>query len=167
MKIAAYIGALLGLALLTALFIHEGYAAVLQALGLAGWALLWLMPYRMLYFLLYAVGWSRLLQPCDPQRRASFGYLLWVTTVREAIDRLLPVASVGGSVAGVRLLRLRGLAAVPVLSVSLMLVSAVLPVLVTTNVSVSVPPDAMATIPGSFSTLMLGAAVCRATFRTL
>jgi putative membrane protein len=32
------------------------------------------------------------------------GYLLWVTTVREAIDRLLPVASVGGAVAGVRLL---------------------------------------------------------------
>jgi len=114
MKIAAYIGALLGLALLTALFIHEGYAAVLQALGLAGWALLWLVPYRMLYFLLYAVGWSRLLRPCDPPRRAGFGYLLWVTTVREAIDRLLPVASVGGSVAGVRLLRLRGLAAVPV-----------------------------------------------------
>ena len=114
MRIAAYIGGLLGLALLTVLFIHEGYAAVLQALGLAGWALLWLVPYRMLYFLLYALGWLKLLHPCDPQRRAGFGYVLWATTVREAIDRLLPVASVGGGVVGVRLLRLRGLAAAPV-----------------------------------------------------
>ena len=40
---------------------------------------------------------------------AGFGYVLWVTTVREAVDRLLPVASVGGSVVGVRLLRWRGL----------------------------------------------------------
>jgi putative membrane protein len=39
------------------------------------------------------------------------GYLLWVTTVREAIDRLLPVASVGGAVAGVRLLGWRGISA--------------------------------------------------------
>ena len=114
MKIAAYIGGLLGLALLTALIMGEGYSAVLQVLGLAGWALLWLVPYRMLYFLFYAVGWQQLLRPCDPQRRAGFGYLLWVTTVREAIDRLLPVASVGGGVVGVRLLRLRGLAAAPV-----------------------------------------------------
>jgi putative membrane protein len=41
-------------------------------------------------------------------------YLFWVTSVREAIDRLLPVASVGGGVAGVRLLRWRGLPGVPV-----------------------------------------------------
>ena len=34
--------------------------------------------------------------------------------MRDAIDRLLPVASVGGSVAGVRLVRWRGLAAIPV-----------------------------------------------------
>ena len=36
------------------------------------------------------------------------GYLFWVTTVREGIDRLLPVASVGGGVIGVRLLGWRG-----------------------------------------------------------
>lgn len=111
MKYAAYCGALLGLALLTGLFIHEGYVAVLQALGLAGWALLWLVPYRMLYFFFYAVGWRALLRPYDPRRQAGFGYMFWITTVREAVDRLLPVASVGGSVVGVRLLRWRGIAA--------------------------------------------------------
>jgi putative membrane protein len=107
-RIAAYGFGLLGLTLLTVLFVREGYAAVIQALNLAGWPLLWLVPYRLLYFLLYAVGWRLLLQPHDPQPRAGFGYLLWATTVREAIDRLLPVASVGGGVAAVRLLRLRG-----------------------------------------------------------
>jgi putative membrane protein len=111
MKYAAYCGALLGLALLTGLFIHEGYVAVLQALGLAGWALLWLVPYRMFYFFFYATGWRALLRPYDPLQQAGFGYLFWITTVREAVDRLLPVASVGGSVVGVRLLRWRGIAA--------------------------------------------------------
>ena len=113
MKIAATFGGLLGLALLTVLLVHEGSSVMLQLLALAGWSLLWLVPYRLLYFLLYAIGWHGLLRPCDPQRRAGFGYLLWVTTVREAVDRLLPVASVGGSLVGVRLLRQRGLAAAP------------------------------------------------------
>jgi putative membrane protein len=80
----------------------------------AGWPLLWLIPYRALYFLIYAVGWLYLLRPYDPEGRAGLGYLFWVTTVREAIDRLLPVASVGGGVVGVRLLRWRGLATAPV-----------------------------------------------------
>jgi len=87
---------------------------MVQALALGGWGLVWLTPWRLLYFALYAVGWESLLKPYDPQRRAGFGYLFWVTSVREAIDRLLPVASVGGSVAGVRLLRWRDLPAAPV-----------------------------------------------------
>ena len=86
---------------------------MVHTLGLAGWKLLWLAPYRILYFLLFAMGWHNLLRPYDPERRAGFGYVLWVTTVREAIDRLLPVASVGGVVAGVRLLRWRGVETAP------------------------------------------------------
>ena len=39
----------------------------------------------------------------------AFSYLFWVTGVREAVDRLLPVASVGGSFVGVRLMLWRGL----------------------------------------------------------
>lgn len=109
MKAAAYIGGLLGLALLLTLVVRADFAAMLQTLWQAGWRLLWLIPYRLVFFLLYALGWHTLLQPYDPQRRAGLGYLLWVTTVREAIDRLLPVASVGGGVVAVRLLRWRGL----------------------------------------------------------
>jgi putative membrane protein len=104
----------LGLALLLTLVIRSDLAAMLQALGLAGWGLLWLVPYRTLFFLLYAMGWLKLLRTYDPLRRAGFGYLLWVTTVREAIDRLLPVASIGGGIAAVRLMRWRGLPAAAV-----------------------------------------------------
>jgi putative membrane protein len=113
-KLAAYLGGVLGLALLIVLVLRADSAAMLHTLGLAGWRLLWLVPYRILFYLLYAVGWLILLQPCDPQRRAGLGYLLWVTTVREGIDRLLPVASVGGGVIAVRMLRWRGLSTAPV-----------------------------------------------------
>jgi putative membrane protein len=114
LKITAYVGGVLGLALLMVLAIRSDLAAMLQTLAFAGWRLLWLVPYRALYFLLYAIGWLTLLRPYDPQRHAGLAYLFWVTSVREAIDRLLPVASLGGSVIGVRLLRWRGLAAAPV-----------------------------------------------------
>ena len=114
MRIAAYIGGVLGLALLIALVIRADFIAMLLTLESAGARLLWLIPYRALFYLLYAIGWLNLLCPYDPERRAGLGYLFWVTSVRDAIDRLLPVASVGGSVAGIRLLRWRGLAAAPV-----------------------------------------------------
>jgi putative membrane protein len=114
MRIAAYVGGLLGLALLAVLIVRSDLSAMLHALDAGGWQLLWLVPYRSLFFALYAAGWLALLGPYDPQHRAGFGYIVWVTMVREGVDRLLPVASVGGGVVGVRLVRWRGLAAGPV-----------------------------------------------------
>lgn len=113
LKIAAYIGGVLGLALLIVLLVRSDFIGMLQVLGLAGWRLLWLIPYRALFFLLYAIGWFNLIRPYDPNGHAGPGYMLWITSVREAIDRLLPVASVGGGVVGVRLLRWRGIGATP------------------------------------------------------
>jgi putative membrane protein len=110
-RIATYIGGVLGLALLIALVIRADFSAMLQTLGSAGWGFLWLIPYRASFFLLYAIGWFYLLLPSDPDRRVGLGYLFWVTAVRESVDRLLPVASVGGSVIGIRLVRWRGVAA--------------------------------------------------------
>lgn len=109
LKLVAYICGLLGLGLLTVLVVRSDFAAMWQTLRSAGWDLLWLPPYRSVYFLLYALGWRILLQPYDPQRRASLSFIFWVTTVREGIDRLLPVASVGGGFAGVRLAGWRGI----------------------------------------------------------
>lgn len=109
MRIALYVGGLLGLALLVTLAVRVDLAAMFHALVLAGWPLLWLIPYRALFFVLYTIGWAGLLRAYDPEGSVGFGYLLWVTTVRDAIDRLLPVAGVGGGVAAVRLLQWRGL----------------------------------------------------------
>jgi putative membrane protein len=114
LKAAAYIAGLLGLALLTVLVVHANVPAILGTWRMAGAPLLWLVPYRMIFFVLYAIGWRAMLRPFDPQGGARFGYVLWVTLVREAVDRLLPVANLGGSVVGVRLIRWRGLAAVSV-----------------------------------------------------
>ncbi len=114
MKAATYIGAALGLALFIGLVIHADLAAMLGTLASAGWDLLWLVPYRTIFYLLYAVGWLVLLTPNDAGRRAGLGYVFWLTALREAVDRLLPVASIGGGVVGVRLMRWRGLAVAPV-----------------------------------------------------
>ena len=71
LKIAAYIGGVLGLALLIVLVVRSDFIGMLQVLGLAGWRLLWLVPYRALFFLLYAIGWFGLIRPYDPKRRAG------------------------------------------------------------------------------------------------
>jgi putative membrane protein len=104
-----YVGALVGVALLVLLAVRVDLAAMVQVLTLAGWPLLWLLPFRVFYFLPYAIGWGILLRGVEGGSRVGLGYLFWVATVREAVDRLLPVASVGGGVIGVRLLRRRGL----------------------------------------------------------
>lgn len=114
MKAATYIAGVLGATLLIVMLVREDLGAILRTLVLGGWNLLWLIPYRALFFLLFALCWLTLLRPADPAHRAGLGYLFWVTSVRDAVDRLLPVASVGGSVVGVRLVRWRGVAGVPI-----------------------------------------------------
>jgi putative membrane protein len=113
-RLRPYLGVVVGLVLLIALIAEANFAQLLQTLHTGGRDLLWLIPYRGSFFFLYAIGWLLLLRPTDPERRASLPYVFWVTTVREAVDRLLPVASVGGSVIGVRLLRWKKLAVAPV-----------------------------------------------------
>ncbi|HTV95935.1 MAG TPA: lysylphosphatidylglycerol synthase domain-containing protein [Steroidobacteraceae bacterium] len=109
MKTPAYVGAVLGLAALIVLAVRADLAAMLRVLSSGGLALLWLIPYRALFFILYAIGWSALLRPNDPAHRAGLGYMFWATIVRDAVDRMLPVASVGGSLVGVRILHWRGI----------------------------------------------------------
>jgi putative membrane protein len=109
-KTAAYIGGSLGVALLVTLVVRADFGAMLHTLRSGGSRLLWLVPYRAVYFFLYALGWLILIRPSDSGNGIGLGYLFWATTVREAIDRLLPVASVGGGVVGVRLLAWRGMA---------------------------------------------------------
>jgi putative membrane protein len=156
MKIAAYIGGLLGLALLITVVVRADLAAMLHTLASGGPRLLWLVPYRTLFFGLYAIGWLALLRPYDSGHRAGFGYVFWVTTVREAVDRLLPVASVGGSVVGVRLLRWRGLAAAPIgATVIVEIVSTLIVVYLFTAVGLVLLAELSATGP-EYRHLLLG-----------
>lgn len=109
MKTPAYVGAVLGLAALIIVAVHADFPAMLRTLSSGGAAVLWLIPYRALFFLLYAIGWAALLKSSEPERPIGLGYVFWATTVRDAVDRLLPVASMGGSVVGVRILQWRGI----------------------------------------------------------
>jgi putative membrane protein len=105
----AYVGAVIGVTALILIAVHADFKAMLGTLSSGGAGVLWLIPYRALFFLLYAVGWNALLEAGDSRRHAGFGYVFWATTVRDAVDRLLPVASVGGSLVGVRILQWRGI----------------------------------------------------------
>jgi putative membrane protein len=96
-----------GLLLLTALVVHQGWPALLQAFTHAGWPLLLLVPAHLVPLALDTQAWRVLLEPVDPARRASLPFLLWVAAVREAVARLLPAAGIGGEVVGIRLSRLR------------------------------------------------------------
>jgi putative membrane protein len=109
LKSAAYIGAALGLLLLVIILRRADLPSLWHTAVSAGGQLLWLAPYRLLYFMLFALGWAELLRPYVQDGQIGFGYVFWVTSVREAVDRLLPVASVGGAVVGVRLMHKQGL----------------------------------------------------------
>jgi len=108
MKTPAYVGAVVGVIALIVVAVRADFPAMLRTLSSGGPAVLWVVPYRALFFSLYAIGWAALLKSSEPVRRVGLEYVWWATTVRDAVDRLLPVASVGGSVVGVRLLRWRG-----------------------------------------------------------
>ncbi|THC46331.1 lysylphosphatidylglycerol synthase domain-containing protein [Massilia sp. Mn16-1_5] len=95
-------GALAGLLLLCGLVAWQGWHAVLDAVAQAGWTLLLLVPLRVVTLMLDVRAWQILLE-----RAPGFPFLLWVAAVREAVNRLLPAAGVGGEVVGVRLVRTR------------------------------------------------------------
>ena len=103
MRTAVRIALFAGLALLIGLIVHEG-GSIVRPLMRAGWVLLWLVPLHVLPLLLDSRGWQALIE-----RRVPAGLLLWIATVREAVNRLLPVANIGGELVGIRLLTATGI----------------------------------------------------------
>ncbi|MGJ7917806.1 lysylphosphatidylglycerol synthase domain-containing protein [Massilia sp. LXY-6] len=104
------LAAIAGLALLCALVAWQGWHEVLRAFAHAGWPLLLLVPVRLVTLGLDTWAWRVLLEPLPgaaPARTPGLPFLLWVASVREAVNRLLPAAGVGGEVVGVRLARVR------------------------------------------------------------
>jgi putative membrane protein len=102
-----WLAAAAGLALLAALINAEGWAGIAAAVGRAGWALVLIVPARIVTQALDTRAWRLLLEPFDPGRAAGPAFLLWVAFVREAVNRLLPAANIGGELVGVRLARRR------------------------------------------------------------
>lgn len=99
----SYIGGLIGLAVMMGLIVHEGYQTILHTLEHAGWGLLWIIPFHLLPLILDAESWWVLLRPSDPKGYATRPFLVWIAVVREAVSRLLPLASIGGEIVGIRL----------------------------------------------------------------
>ena len=100
MRVAVRIALAAGLALLIALIMREG-SAILIPLARAGRVLLWLVPLHALPLLLDSLGWRVLIARW---RESRTGNLFWIATIREAINRLLPAANIGGDLIGIRLL---------------------------------------------------------------
>lgn len=109
MKLLSYIAGILGLGVAIALVAHQGWSEIMAAIDHAGWPLLWLLPFHVLPLLLDVVGWRVLIAPRDPHRQATVPFLFWVAAIREASNRLLPVANIGGEIIGIRLVKWRGI----------------------------------------------------------
>jgi putative membrane protein len=99
MRFALRLGLVAGVAILIALFNRNGWETVLSPLARAGPVLLWLVPLHAIPLTLDVMGWRALLPAY-----VGFRALLWIGLVREAFNRLLPVANVGGEIVGIRML---------------------------------------------------------------
>ena len=105
MKVLSYLGLGVGIGLLIALLVWQGFGTVLGLLLDTGWSLL-LLPLVWLPMLLPAtLSWRMLFLP---GRTPSFLQTLHALWMGRAVNTLLPVASVGGEVVKARLLVLWG-----------------------------------------------------------
>jgi putative membrane protein len=112
------VAGLLGLVALAA-FVHRiGLGRILALFHQIGWPLLLLVPYRAVPLYLDSRGW-RLLFPTSRDTHENVSAagsggppprwtLFWIAALRESINRLLPVANVGGEIVAVRLLSASG-----------------------------------------------------------
>src|ERR1700730_293523 len=99
------IGGTCGFLLVAYLIIASGAADVAHSMLVIGW---WLLPITLFHLVpltLSALSWRELL---PPPTRPPVITLFWIRWIRESINSLLPVASIGGDIAGARLARLQG-----------------------------------------------------------
>jgi putative membrane protein len=100
----ARIALVLGLAVMVVLVIREGAQSIVSLLRHAGWLLLLLVPLHAVPLLLDVMGWRVLIL-----ERSHISALFLIASIREAINRLLPVANIGGELVGVHLLTRQGI----------------------------------------------------------
>jgi putative membrane protein len=102
-KIGVQILLALGLGVVIALIAIEGAGAIVSLLAGAGWKLVLLVPLQTLPLLLDVLGWRSVILG-----RVRLPALFLIACIRQAINRLLPVANVGGEIVGIRLLVQQG-----------------------------------------------------------
>jgi putative membrane protein len=87
------------------LIIDSGAAQVAHAMLVVGW---WLIPitlFHLVPLVFSALSWRELVPAAS---RPATITIVWIRWIRESINSLLPVASIGGDVASVRLVHLQG-----------------------------------------------------------
>ncbi len=108
MKRALVVAAGLGLILAVAIIVFEGAGAVSKAFAAVGYGIAVVTLIRAVELAGAGLGWW-LVFPAES--RAALRDCIWVRFIREAINVLLPVAQVGGEIAGARLMSLFGIPA--------------------------------------------------------
>jgi putative membrane protein len=87
------------------LIIDSGAAQVAHAMLVIGWGLIPITLFHLVPFTLSALSWRALLPAASRPHTVT---VIWIQWIRESINTLLPVASVGGDVASMRLAHLQG-----------------------------------------------------------
>jgi putative membrane protein len=105
MKIASYIGLLVGLVVLTALIAWSGAKEIGSLLLASGWSLLWVPVIWLPSLPMNARCWQLLF---DRRFAPTFWRAFYAQWMGRAVNTLLPVASIGGEVAKTRALILWG-----------------------------------------------------------
>jgi len=106
MKIASYIGLVVGLVVLTVLIVSEGAMEIADLLLQSGWPLLLVPAIWFPTVLMNARCWQMLFQRAEAP---TFFQALYAQWMGRAVNTLLPVASIGGEVVKARVLVLWGI----------------------------------------------------------
>jgi putative membrane protein len=105
MKRFLLVAAALGLLLAVGFVVHEGFAAVGDAFTAVGWGLAVVVLLRAVQMAIAGLGWWCVY----PDSRPPLVACVNVRLIREAINTLLPVAQIGGEIAGARLMTFHGI----------------------------------------------------------
>jgi hypothetical protein len=106
MKVASYIGLVVGLAVMTALIAWQGGLEIADLLFASGWSLLWVPVIWIPSILMNARCWQILFAP---GYGPTFYQAFLAQWMGRAVNTLLPVASIGGEVVKARTLILWGI----------------------------------------------------------
>jgi putative membrane protein len=110
-KIWLYIAAVLGIGLTVAIVIYNNAGVVLGTVLSQGPGLIAVVAFHAVPLVFSAGAWWVVTRPDWPSRFSSF---LKARLLREAVNDLLPVAQLGGPLAGARLLTLDGAPGLPI-----------------------------------------------------